>query len=98
MDIRIVKITAVVLVLVLAGSFTSCGKKAEVCGEVPYKSCPCEEEKPLWSENLIIGEAYLFMDITPEQKNEQIYYPEKTKIVYCFYLDRNMYSRLFLYK
>ena len=45
------------IALILAGSFYSCAKRAESGGEVPYKSCSCEQnDDPL---TIIKGEICL---------------------------------------
>ena len=62
----------VAIVLILAGNFYSCAKRAESSGDVPYKPCLCDEEKHLWGEGLFKGEAYLFKDFIPEQIKKQI--------------------------
>ena len=45
MKVNIIRFSA--FVLILAGSFYSCAKKAESSGEVPYKPCPCDEGKSM---------------------------------------------------
>jgi len=84
MDVKILKPIAIVLMLV--GSFCSCTEN----GEVPYKPCPCDEEKPMLEiQQFPQGEAYLFKDYIPEpmaiQINNKIYsdpYPKVCWIVY----------------
>jgi len=68
MKMKILKFIA--LMLILAISFSSCTKKVELGGDVPYKPCPCEEEKS--SLESYQGEAYLFKDSIPEQMVYQI--------------------------
>jgi hypothetical protein len=69
MKLNMFKITAIVMMV--AGSVSSCGKRSEAGGEVPYKPCSCEEGKP--SVGLFpTGEAYLFKNYIPEQMANQI--------------------------
>ena len=48
----------------LAGGLPSCKDKEKLEGNVPFKLCPCEEEKPLAATTQLFsqGEAYLFRD------------------------------------
>ena len=69
-----------VLGLCVVAVVYSCGKRIETGGEVPYKDCPCDEEKPLWEEQRFPrGEAYLFKDYIPEQMNN--YFNDKMSSV-----------------
>ena len=56
-----------VVCLLLAGSLNSCGKKADLGGEVPYKPCTCDEGKSMQpilngdgDHGVMQIEAYLF--------------------------------------
>jgi len=60
----------VAIVLLLAGSFFSCEKRAETGGEVPYKTC-CDKEKR--NRGLDQGEAFLFKDSISKQVLDKIY-------------------------
>ena len=69
---RMQKVVAVALCVVLAGSFYSCGKRVEAGGEVPFKACPCDEDKSMqladWGDTPVefYLEGYLFKDFRPE--------------------------------
>jgi hypothetical protein len=65
------KVAVLALCVVLAGSAISC-TKSEIGGEVPYKHCLCDEEKPLAGFQFPIGEAYLFKDDVPEEMANQL--------------------------
>ena len=57
-----------IVYLLLAGCLYSCGKKVEAGGEVPYKSCPCDEEMVLWEKQLFPrAEIFLFKDYVPDE-------------------------------
>jgi hypothetical protein len=67
---RMQKVAVLALCVVLAGCFYSCTNRAEAGGNVPFKPCPCEEEKPMFGP--FQGEAYLFRDFIPEEMLHQI--------------------------
>jgi hypothetical protein len=57
--------------LMLTGSFYSCENNGEITdGDVPYKPCLCDEEKPISGKSQ--GEAYLFKDFISEEMYHQM--------------------------
>jgi len=60
----------IIFLAVAAGILSSCAKKSDSGGEVPYKPCPCEEVKTMLDK--FQGEAYFFRDFIPEQEDLQI--------------------------
>ena len=82
------------ILLILTGSFSSCGKRSESGSEVPYKSCHCEEDNPLMAFKFLKEEAYLFRDSIPMQMVEKIntiLYDETHKTV-CWILYDSKYD------
>ena len=57
---------SVVLIFSLLFFATNC-ERPENGGDVPYKPCLCEEEKPLADPQFPQGEAYLFKDSIPAE-------------------------------
>ena len=63
------------IMLILAGSFYSCGENAEAGGEVPFEHCSCNEELILWENQLFLrGEVFLFNDYVPGFEHNYIMY------------------------
>lgn len=67
---KVINFIITTILLILAVSFSYCSKRGESGGDVPYKFCPCDEDKSSFEHegSFCQGKAYLVRDSIPKDQ------------------------------